>query len=73
MKFSNLWYDRLKWLCLIAMPAIITFINVVLPVCGAPLDVTKAVCTVLGAISTLIGSLIGISCVNYHADKENEP
>lgn len=52
-------YDVLKWLGLIALPAIATFISIVGPVWGMP-DV-EAVVTTLNALGTLVGVLIGVS------------
>lgn len=54
-------YDVLKWLGLIALPAIATFISIVGPVWGMA-DV-EAVVTTLNALGTLVGVLIGISHV----------
>ena len=52
-------YDVLKWLGLIALPAIATFISVVGPVWGMPN--VEAVVTTVNACSTLVGVLIGVS------------
>lgn len=54
-------YDVLKWLGLIALPAIATFISIVGPVWGMPN--VEAVVTTLNALGTLVGVLIGISHV----------
>ena len=52
-------YDVLKWLGLIALPAVATFIGVVGPVWGMP--AVEAVVTTANALGTLIGVLIGVS------------
>ena len=54
-------YDVLKWLGLIALPAVATFVSVVGPVWGMPN--VEAVVTTLNATGTLVGLLIGISHV----------
>jgi hypothetical protein len=67
MKLSNQVYDILKYVVLIALPAIITFTNIV----GVQLgyDMTTTI-VILTAFNTLLGTLIGISSVKYN--KENE-
>lgn len=52
-------YDIIKWVGLIACPAIATFIGVVGPVWGMPH--VDAIVTTVNAIGLLIGALIGAS------------
>lgn len=52
-------YNTLKWLGLIAMPAIATFIGVIGSVWGWPN--TNAIVTTINAIGVLVGALIGYS------------
>jgi hypothetical protein len=54
-------YTALKWLGLIACPAIATFVGVVGPVWGMPY--VDAVVTTINAVGLLIGALIGASAV----------
>lgn len=54
-------YTVLKWLALIALPAIATFCQTVLPVCGIDANLTSAVTTIITACATLIGALIAVS------------
>lgn len=54
-------YDALKWVGLIACPALATFVGVVGPVWGLP-DV-DAVVTTINATGLLVGALIGASHV----------
>lgn len=67
MKLSNQVYDILKYVVLIALPAVITFTNIV----GVQLgyDMTTTI-VILTAFNTLLGTLIGISSIKYN--KENE-
>ena len=64
MKLNNKTYDVLKWLVIIAMPAIATFIAAV----GAYFKwaPAEAVVFVINASTTLVGTLIGISTANYN-------
>ena len=65
MKLSEKWYLILKWLVLIAIPAIGTFIFAISQIWGWPPYAEQIVGT-LSALAVLIGSLIGISTANYN-------
>lgn len=52
-------YQILKWVALIVLPAVATFISVVGPTWGMPY--CEQVVTTITAVSTLIGALIGVS------------
>lgn len=69
MKIPNKVYDVLKWLCLIASPAIIAFVTTIFSLYSIPN--VEVVTGTIAAVTTLIGALIGISSVNYHKDGEN--
>lgn len=59
-------YNVLKWLGLIACPALATFYGVVAPLWGWPAP--ESVVTTINAIGVLIGALIGYSAITA---KEN--
>ena len=62
-------YQMLKWLGLIACPAIATFIGAVFPAWGIPN--ADAVVLTLNATGVLIGALIGVSAAtSRQADDE---
>lgn len=65
---SNKLYDILKWIALVFIPALITFYGVV----GNTLDIpnTDIVLTIMGAFDVFLGSLLGISSVNYRKNIE---
>lgn len=66
MKLSNNVYDVLKYVVLIALPAFITFANIV----GVQLGYNMTtIIVVLTAFNTFLGTLIGISSIKYN--KEN--
>ena len=69
MKLSNDAYKVLKWLGLIALPALATFYGVIGKVWSIPY--TAEVVTTITAVATLIGALIGVSTLNYNRDKED--
>lgn len=66
MTLSDKWYNRLKWLCLIALPALATCYGVIGKVWDLPY--TGEIVTTITAIATMIGALIGISQINYKKD-----
>ena len=70
MKLSNKAYDILKWIAIVALPAITTFYGVV----GATFSIpyTQEVLTVAVAADTLLGSLLGVSTVKYNKEKDVE-
>lgn len=69
MKLSDKTYNFLKWLCLIAVPALITLISALGSIYGHDMTIVTAT---IGAVATFIGSLIGISNSNYKKDNEND-
>lgn len=60
-------YKWMKWLGLIALPAIATFIGVIGAVWGW--HDTDAIVTTLNAIGVLIGALIGVSHATAKTDE----
>lgn len=69
MKFSNKIYDVLKWIAIIAIPALVTFLSVVLGVLDVDAKTVNIIVTIISAVGTLIGTLIGVSTANYNKDK----
>ena len=67
---SNRLYDWLKWFCLVGLPALITFAGVILNV----LDVqkTEMILTIAVAFNTFLGTILGVSNINYHKVALNE-
>lgn len=70
MKFPDEVYKVLKWLCLIALPAIDTFLLTVLPALGVPDSTVSVTVTIISAAATLIGALIGVSTKVYNDSKK---
>lgn len=69
MKLSDDAYKVLKWIALIALPALATFLAVV----GQIWDISWMgnVCATITALGVLIGTLIGVSNHYYYKDKED--
>ena len=70
MKLNNKVYDILKWVALICLPALATFISAIFPIWGLA-NADKIVVTI-NAIGLFIGALIGISSSTYNSEKKEE-
>ena len=66
MKLSNKTYDTLKWVVLIFLPALVTFITTVGQSFNA--EWLFPVVTIMTAFTTFLGTLVGVSSVNYNGD-----
>ena len=66
---SNKVYDILKWIAIVFLPALTTFVGVVL----SSLNVSNSdiILTILTAFSTFLGTVLGISNINYK-NKESD-
>lgn len=64
---NNKTYDVLKWIGLIACPAIAAFIGGLFPVWNLPYG--DAITTTINLIGTLIGALLGFSTSKYNKSK----
>lgn len=60
---SNRTFDILKWLCIIAFPALATFYSVVSKIWGLPYEMQ--IPATITALATFIGALLGVSSLNY--------
>lgn len=70
MRISDKVYDILKWIALICIPAIVTFLSVVLGVFDVDPKTTNIIVTIIAAVGTLIGSLIGVSTKAYKQEQK---
>lgn len=70
-KLPNKVYDWLKWISCICIPAVVTFLGVVLGVLEVDPKTVNIIVTIIGAIGTLIGTLIGVSTISYNKEKSN--
>lgn len=63
-------YEILKWVALIALPALATLVSVVLPlwnICDE--SMTTAVVGTITAVSTFLGTLLGVSTMKYRKNQ----
>ena len=68
MKLSNSWYDALKWIAQILLPALGTLYFALSSIWGLPY--AEAVVGTITAVDTFIGVLLGISTASYKKDGE---
>ncbi len=63
MKMSNKWYDRLKWLAQILLPAIATLYFGLAQIWNLPYG--EEVVGTITVIDTFLGAILGISSMQY--------
>ena len=69
MRISDKVYNTLKWIALICIPALVTFLSVVLGVLDVDPKTVNVIVTIISAVGTLIGTLIGVSTSAYNKEK----
>lgn len=70
MRFSNRTYDILKYVALIALPAIQVFWLTIGKIWN--ISYTVEIGATIGAVALLLGTLLGVSTRNYLAEKEQD-
>ena len=70
MRFPDKIYDVLKWVCIVCLPAVSTFIFAVGGIFGW--QYTEQIVGVIAAVTTLLGALIGISTANYNKERNGD-
>lgn len=60
---SDKCYDRLKWIALVFLPALTTFVGLVLNCFNV--ECTDIVLTIMTGFTTFLGSLLGLSNIKY--------
>lgn len=67
MKFSNKTYNTLKWAILTVAPALMTLVSALGVLYGW--QNTELTVAVIGAITTFLGTITGVSSVKYNQNK----
>lgn len=71
MKLNNKVYDVLKWICLIALPALAVLYFTLAKIWGLPYG--AEITATINAIALFIGTLIGVSQLSINKEEsENE-
>ena len=65
---SNKIYDILKWLCMLALPALATLIRVVFAIWKIPYG--EEISATIVAFTAFLGACLGISNIQYKANKD---
>ena len=66
---NNKWYDILKWIAIVALPALSTFIVVISKIWGWA-DMGSMIAQTITAVAVLLGALLGISHIQYKKGDE---
>lgn len=65
LKLDDKVYDILKWIAIVALPALSTFIVVISKIWGWG-DIGSMVAQTITAVAVLLGALLGISTIQYN-------
>ena len=68
MKLPDKLYNVLKWICLIALPALAVFYFTLAKIWGLPYE--AEIPATINAVAVLIGALIGISQITINKEGE---
>jgi hypothetical protein len=64
MIFSDKVYDILKWVAIVCLPALATFVAVISKIWNFP-DLGIMISETITAIGLLLGALLGVSAIQY--------
>ena len=70
MQLPNKVFDWLKWIAIIALPALSTFIVVISKIWNWA-DLGSMIAQTITAVAVLLGALLGVSSMNYNSDNDN--
>lgn len=64
MKLSDTWYDVLKWVCLVVLPALGVLYSVLAGLWGWPY--AEEIPATIVAVEAFLGAIIGVSTAQYN-------
>ena len=67
---NDKWFDWLKWIAIVCLPALSTFIVVIGRIWGWG-DIASMIAQTITAVAVLLGALLGISTIQYNKGAEN--
>ena len=70
MKFDDKTYTILKWAVMIAVPLMMTAFGTIGQAVG--FEKTDLVLTIVGALNTCLGGMLGVSTKNYNKGDDDE-
>ena len=68
--FSDKVFDWLKWISIVCLPALSTFIVVISKIWGWA-DLGSLIAQTITAVAVLLGALLGISSIQYRKGSNN--
>lgn len=66
MIFNDKWYDILKWVAIVCLPALSVFISVIGKIWGFA-DIALMISQTITAVAVLLGALLGVSAIQYNS------
>ena len=66
--FNDRWYNVLKYLAMIALPALALFIKTVFVIWGIPYG--EQISATIVALNALLGALLGLSTIAYNKSQK---
>ena len=66
--FSDKWYNILRYLAMIVLPALALFVQTTFAIWGLPYG--EQISATIVAINALLGALIGVSTIGYNRRKQ---
>ena len=70
MKLNEKWYEILKWLAIIFLPALSVFVSQLFPIWGLPYGVQ--ISDTISVVNTFIGAIICVSTISYNKGLKNQ-
>lgn len=68
MKIDDRWYDVLKWVAMLFLPALAVLIKTIFSVWSIPFG--DEISTTIMALDAFLGAILGISTIRYNKDME---
>ena len=65
---SNKVYDVLKWIAIVFLPALTTFVGVILS--SLSVENSDIILTIMTAFGTFLGTILGVSNIKYKKESE---
>lgn len=68
MKLDDKWYDVLKWVAMLFLPALAVLVKTIFAVWSIPLG--DQISTTIMALDAFLGAILGISTIRYNKESE---
>jgi len=71
MILNDKWYDVLKWIAIVALPALSAFVLCISKIWGWA-DLGIMISQTITAVAVLLGALLGVSAIQYKSKKNED-